>query len=502
MLARGAHPVLSVDEAKAFEAALFAGDEASEWKAMQRAGRAVAEAVRADFRELGEWPLAPRILVLAGKGHNGGDALIAAKVLLEQSPAARAVVWLGFAEREVKPLALRAYRELVAAAADRIDLWNGREGLGELDVVLDGVFGFQFRTPLASRAAAVFQAVNARAIRLRAAIDLPSGLGAPAGFRADFTYATGSVKAPVLAHEHAGQVGRLRYLDLGFFADRAHDRGKTGQYVLTTEVLAPLRGLRATESDKRSYGHVAVIGGSRAYPGAVMMAALGALRSGAGLVTAFVPASLAAAFAAHAPEIMWVGLSETPDGGIALDGLIEIKARLGRADALVIGPGLAREAETFALVEEVLKGAMLPVVLDADALQTALIRRAAGRPLVLTPHAGEFARIAGEGAALRDYAQQARAVTLLKGRITSLSDGAEVYHVPFGGPVLARGGSGDILAGMIGTQLAQTSTEPPAAAARALVWHGAAADLLAREHGQVAVRTTQLLDYLSAVLRS
>ena len=229
------------------------------------------------------------------------------------------------------------------------------------------------------------------------------------------------------------------------------------------------------------------------------MTVLAALRSGAGLVTAFVPESLAPAFAARAPEAMWVGWPETPDGGLALEGRHLLLARLPRATALVIGPGLGREAETLALVMDLVQTVTIPVLLDADALQPDIVLARQG-PLVLTPHAGEFARVAGK-MELRAFSKKRQATVVLKGPVTRICDGAEVYHSFFGGPVLARGGSGDLLAGLIGGLLAQTPKEPLLAACRGAVWHGIAADLLARSLGQTAVQTTQLLDFLSAALR-
>ena len=288
----------------------------------------------------------------------------------------------------------------------------------------------------------------------------------------------------------------MRYLDLGFFTGEEEGADR----VLTAGILAPLGGLRPPDGDKRSQGHLLVLGGSRSYPGAVLMSVLSALHSGVGLVTAFVPESLAPAFAARAPEAMWVGCPETTEGGVALEALHLLQLRLARANALVIGPGLGREPETFALVTDLLKTVRLPVLLDADALQPEFVK-AAKSPLVLTPHAGEFARIAGK-TALRVYSRKHRATVVLKGPITRVSDGETTYHSLFGGPVLARGGSGDLLAGLIGGLLAQTPTDPLLAASRGVVWHGRAADLLARTYGQTAVTTTQLLDFLPTALRN
>ena len=204
------HPILSCEEAKAFEAARYGGDEAQEWPAMQQAGRAIAVAVEKDFREIGGFPAEGRVLVLVGKGHNGGDALIAAQAVLEKFPAARAEVIFVFGERALRPLAGRAWREWVHAGRERVT--TVRAPGGAYALALDGVFGFQFRPPVEARVMAIFETVNALPVRLRAAVDLPSaGL-----FRADFTYATGIVKAPVLG-EFWANAGRVRYLDLGFF---------------------------------------------------------------------------------------------------------------------------------------------------------------------------------------------------------------------------------------------------------------------------------------------
>lgn len=542
---RGAHPILSCEQARAFEAAFFAGDEAREWAAMQAAGRALAAAAERDFAELGSLPSAPRVLVLAGKGHNGGDALIAAAALRERHPRAALDVVFPFGERALRPLAARAWRELAAHAC--LVASTGAEWAEAYDLALDGVFGFQFRPPLPPEAAALLGRVNAHPVRLRVAVDMPSGLDAPEAFRADFTYATGIAKRPLLTLPHAG---RLRLLDLGFFAScnplgrtgpsvaenepcnpigytdgapakalchpigyaeaPAGDRmcnplgytmagEEVGDWVLTEGVLGDLRGWRAPRADKRHFGHPLIVAGSRRFPGAALMATLAALRSGAGLVSAAVPESLVPAFAAQAPEAIWIGLPETPEGSLALEGLHLIRAAWARATALVLGPGLGRERETLILAQEIARESPHPLVIDADALQPEVV--AAGRTArVLTPHAGEHARL---GASV-----PAGEIVVRKGPITRIetADGrggatGPVYHSFSGGPVLARGGSGDLLAGIVGTLLAQTPADPLGAAARGVVWHGLAADALARAEGAVAVRTTRLLDFLAPALR-
>ena len=488
---QGAYPILSCEQAGAFEAEYFGGDEAREWAAMLAAGRALAAAVAEDFGEIGGWPTREaRVLVLAGKGHNAGDALIAAEALHARFGTVAVDVVFVFGERALRPLTRRAWDELSTRARRvRADASDWAAGY---DLCIDGVFGFQFRAPLAGGAAELLARVNAWPVRMRAAVDLPSGLGEAAAFRADFSYATGIVKTPLVELANAG---RVRFLDLGFW-----EKEKCNQFGYTLlglgeGVLAELGGWRAPGSDKRTFGHLLVVAGSRRYPGAALMATEAALRAGAGLVTAAVPESLVPAFAARLPEAIWLGLPETPEGGLALEGFGLVREAFGRATAVLLGPGLGRERETLALALEIAKASPRPLVIDADALQPEIVAAggAGGAARVLTPHAGEFARI--------EAAIPAGAVTVRKGAVTRIEAGGVAYHSFFGGPVLARGGSGDLLAGLIGGLLAQGPEDVLRAAARGVVWHGRAADLLAQSRGAQAVRTTELLDFLGSALR-
>lgn len=491
------HPVLSTEQSGALEAGLFGGDERREWKAMLHAGRSTADAALADFAEAGLFPAGARVLVLAGKGNNAGDALIAAREILERFPAASCDVVFAFGSRILRPLAAKAWRGLCESGRGRVRAC-GPDGLARgYDLCLDGIFGYQFRPPLPPEALAAIAAADRCAIRLRAAVDLPSGLSGKGAFRADFTYATGIVKAPIVACANAG---RPRYLDLGFFdADSGDSASGVGDRVILPSILGPLAGLRPASSDKRSQGHLAIVGGSDDLPGAVLMATLAALQSGVGLVTAFVPEGLAPVYAARAPEAMWVGLPVTAAGGLAPRGLPRIVKGMERATAIAIGPGLGRDPKTHSLAMALVKASRIPLVIDADALQPDIVR--AGKAhRILTPHAGELARIA-RGEDPRTLCRSIPAVVIAKAAVTRVCAGAAAYLSLHGGPVLSRGGSGDLLAGLTGGLLAQTPGDPLTAACRATVWHGMAADLLARSKGQAAVRTLQLLDFLSPALR-
>lgn len=492
-LLAGSDPILDCAAAAEFERNRFDGDTRGEWSAMNAAGRAVGRAMLNDLRIAGVLPhQTGRVLVLVGKGHNGGDALLAAAVLLERTPWMIEVGFV-FGQNKLRPLTLAAWRDLqTKGGSARVRAIRRTQVTGAYTAIIDGVFGFQFRPPLAAPATSWLASAQQVGADLRAAVDLPSGLAEEGAFRADATYATGILKRPLLSLPNAG---RLRYLDLGFFTPSSPGALR----VLTPRTLASLNALRRADGDKRTFGQLAVIAGSRSYPGAVGMTVAAALHTGVGNVTAFVPESIAPAFASRWPEAMWMGCAETEDGGIAMEAGITLRRHLKRATALVIGPGLGREPETLALVADIIREAQIPLVLDADALQPDLVNLGSAAR-ILTPHQGEFDRIAA-GQSWCEWESPAGTLTVLKGPITRILDGSVVYHGLGGGPVLARGGSGDILAGLIGGRLAASPASLLLAAAQGVVWQGIAAQSVAEQEGEVAVRSTHILSALNSALR-
>lgn len=510
------HPILTCAHAAEFEAGLLRGEESAEWVAMSRAGAAIGRAVLNDFHETGFLPETPRVLLLLGKGHNAGDACIAAQEMLKVCPSARIDAVCVGAPSEMRPLAKRAFDALATAAVDALRVMDYRGNPSpRYDICLDGLIGMGFKPPVRQAEADIIGWANALPdVTLRAAVDLPSGIGDTGdtanAYRADFSYMPGIAKAPAFASANISSVGRRRYLDIGFFEESTL-ADATSEVVLP-EILAPLRALRNPLGDKRDYGHLFVVGGSRGMPGAVAMAVEAAVRAGVGLVTAFVPSAGMTALAAKVPEAMWMPCPVNDKGGLGMASFDTLAPHLNKATAILIGPGMGTDAETLRFVKRVINHAQLPVVVDADALQSEVLyglRKRSERcgPAILTPHIGEFNRIAGrEGDAVDDtellqYAGRSGSVTVLKGTLTRISDGARMAHSPFGGPILARGGSGDILAGITGALYARPGADAFEVAMRAVAWHGLAADAMARECGQQAVRTTQLMDYLATSLR-
>lgn len=520
-----AQPVLSCEEAKTFEASVLK-DEAAEWAAMKAAGQGIARGVVEDYAEIRPVAEHLRVLGLIGKGNNGGDALIACGQLLADFPRARVDLILTGPVEAMRPLAGRAFRQIEGrvrtftvadgSTVEAVSVLLGEAGGAEgYHIGLDGLLGLSFKPPLREPLKALIEAVNAYVgIDLRAAVDLPTGQGDAADavfFSADFSYATGIVKQPLL--RSGVDCGRVRSIDLGFFTGALPEEVKPSEWVILPSVLEPLRRLRPAVVDKRSFGHLFIVAGSKQMPGALLMSVKAAVRSGVGLVTAFAPASIVPVMSAQVPEAMWVAWPESSNGTLSPRGLTLLQERIGRATAVLAGPGFGRDRNTEMLTQEIVRQVECPIVLDADALRARVMEVAQRRkpqfaPVIVTPHMGEFLRMAKLAevndltSALLDFSEFYRVTTVLKGATTRICDGERILHGVSGGPVLARGGSGDVLAGLIGGMVAQAGDGAIEVVARGLMLHGMAADRLARARGQVLVQTSELLDYLPAVLRS
>ncbi len=519
------YPILSCREVAELEASILK-DEAAEWAAMQKAGVGIAKALCRDYQELAPSPKRFNVLALIGKGNNGGDALIACNQILDDFPGSRIKLLFACDPEKLKPSALRAYQllkgnvthsQIKAAMQESAihEILEREAGDFGFDLCIDGLLGMSFKPPLRKPMDTLIKAVNSfDRIKLRAAVDLPSGKGDMSDelfFRADFSYATGIPKKPLF--DERVDCGRIRVIDLGFQKTSECSAFETKDSVLAEYVLQPLQTLRPANANKYTYGHVFIVGGSATMPGALLMAVQAALRSGAGLVTAFAPSSVAAALAAQAPEAMWVPWPEKDNGSLdaaASDLLLE---RVDRATAILIGPGMGKDESVAELARQVIERVEIPVVLDADALCHEVIQSIPGKrksesaPVILTPHTGEFVRMAKlktkevSNETLRAFCQKYVVTTVLKGPLTRICDGGSIRYSIHGGPVLSRGGSGDLLAGLIVGMIAQKHLDASVAVSCATALHGLAAERLAQEEGQICVHTTQLLDYLPEVLR-
>jgi NAD(P)H-hydrate epimerase len=271
----------------------------------------------------------------------------------------------------------------------------------------------------------------------------------------------------------------------------------------STEADLPRLPPRSAESHKGDYGRALLIGGSRGMAGAIGLAGIAALRGGAGLVTLAVPESCLSTVAGYEPSYMTIGLPEESSGLLAARAVGAIAPMIDRFTAVGLGPGLGRAGALEEIVASLYHEAPRPMVVDADALNALAQRRDAletkpAGPRILTPHPGEFARLAGDG---KETAEQLAArwgaIVVLKGHRTLVTDGkSPVWRCPTGNPGLATGGSGDILTGLITALLCQ-GLAPLEAARLGVYVHGLAGDLAAEELGQVAMIASDLPRFFS-----
>ena len=508
------HPILSCGDSAALEARLLDSDR-KVWDAMQSVGRQLGKRTIDEYR-MSRFPAKDlSVFALVGKGHNGGDALLALAEMAKRGVLGEVTLAVTSSLDELKPNTKRAFDileslmnegmlQVLSLGAKGEQRWLEKiaDALRSrsYDVFLDGLLGMSFKAPLRSSARGLIERANeARSCRLRVAVDLPSGMGEESDalcFKADVTFATGICKKPLLDRAREESVGCIRYLDLGFFDENSNVRER----VVDRSVLDSIRGRRSSGSDKRHFGRLLILAGSRNMPGALLMSVRSALQSGVGLLTVCAPESLVAQLAPQAPEAMWIPWPETPKGGLALEGTYLLRELSFEPDALLIGPGVGSDPETIAMLADVVSHWKKPLVVDADALRPEIVD-AVDTPFVATPHRGEFQRLLDKSIddgsvdeALIEYARKHSGTVLLKGPNTRVSDGEHLFVNTTGNAVLARGGSGDLLAGMVAALLASNNGRPVDVACQAAYWHGAAADELARVSGQVAARTTDLLD--------
>jgi hydroxyethylthiazole kinase-like uncharacterized protein yjeF len=494
-------PFASVDQVTAADrAAQAAGTPVA--VLMGRAGDALA----ACARDLLGGVAGRRVAALAGKGHNGGDAMETLARLARRGAGVQAL--LTAAEDSLDPEGRRCVAA-VRAAGGRVlafDPGPAARLLAEADLVVDGLLGTgSSGAPRGQVAEAIAAAAAAPAPVL--AVDIASGVdGASGQVPSVAVGATATVTFQAAKPGHvlppgSDHAGALTVADIGLPLETAWGISQAAD-------LAPLVPLPRGEMHKRSRGVLLVVAGAAGMGGAPTLVGLAARRTGTGLLVLATPASVAGRVGAAVPEALTVALPET-DGGITEDAPAALERWLGEAGALAIGPGLGRTGPTQAGVRALLAAAEVPAVVDADALfalaeagaRGPLAGRAA--PTLLTPHAGEFARLAPEATGTRldqaiGLAADWGVTVLLKGQNTVVADaGGRLAVNRTGTPVLATGGTGDVLTGLTGSLLAQGLSAFDAARLGAFV-HGRAGALAARTLGPLSVAAGDVAEHLPA----
>ncbi len=478
------------------------------YELMEAAGRGVAETILGHFHDLEDAP----VVVLAGRGNNGGDGFVAARVLKERG-LRPLVILVGARPEELAGDAATAYGDWTAArgetliASDGAGWEDARREMEDADLIVDALLGTGSRGAPRGLLAQVVEELELLDTPI-AAVDIPTGLDADTGeaegacVHADLTVTMALPKRGHFLYPGRSFVGELRWVDIGIPEDVLEGGAGLRPYVVEPEDVVDRLPDREPEMHKGDRGRLLVVGGSAGLTGAVALASQAAVRAGAGLVTAGVPLSLNDILEAKLTEAMTLPLPELEARALARDAFDAIALfQPGRLTALAVGPGAGRHPGTQALVRRIVQEIHLPTLLDADGLfafngQADLLRQGdAATQLVLTPHAGEFLALTGEDPAelhahrfevASKWARRLNAVLVLKGAPTVIADPASesVFVNPTGSEALATGGTGDVLSGFIAGFLAQ-GVDPLDAAVAGVYLHGWTADFIVEEWGSV-----------------
>jgi ADP-dependent NAD(P)H-hydrate dehydratase / NAD(P)H-hydrate epimerase len=490
---------------------------------MENAGAAIAEFLLEKFADLA----GRKILVLCGKGNNGGDGMVVARRLKDSGCAA--VVFLfanpGSVEGDAAANLKRWQQRLgeLYVVTSEAEWESSRTALHEADVIVDAMLGTGLRGPVEGLVGKVIENLNeARAIRhgrtVVVAVDMPSGLasdsqdfGGPV-VAADYTVTLTAPKVGQLVLPHSTCCGELIVKDIGTPPELLESDPHLKIHWIEPAEFRPLPLSRDPSANKGTYGHALVVAGSLGKSGAAILSARGALRSGAGLVTVATPQAVLPIVAAGMPEMMTVPLASTEAGSASLRNLDYGKFAeiLPGKSILAIGPGLSTQQETQQFIRLVVGQAEVPIILDADGLNAfegtadTLNERHASA-LVMTPHPGEMARLLGitakEVQARRlDVALEAagrwRAYVILKGFHTILATpSGHAYINTTGNPGMATGGTGDVLTGILAGLTAQFGVEDWTRVLSLGVYlHGLAGDIAASRVGQTPLIASDLID--------
>ena len=479
---------------------------------MEKAGQGAAQKILGIFA-----PMKKNVIVLAGKGNNGGDGLVVGRVLHEAGAHVTVLYLMG---EELSPLS-RANKDLLDESIPQIALTEAescRELLRHADLIVDSVFGTGFSGELPTLCKEVFAIANGQNA-IKVSLDLPSGMDCDNGFFDEesflpqYTYTFGALKPAHFLKKSAALCGKVELIDIGI-DDGIIDSIASAVTVLDHRLAALSLPKRHPDSNKGDYGLAVNIGGSYNMTGAMALSSRAMLRCGAGLVKAVTPSNISKTVAVGMPECIYGPMAYNKKGTLSVDALPAIKEALQPASAALIGCGMSVNEDTAAILKELAGTLEKPLVIDADGLNCLSLNpdvlKKAPAPRILTPHIKEMSRLTGLDIetikkrrfdiALK-FAREYNAVLVLKDSNTVIAspDGALYMNVN-GNSGLSKGGSGDVLAGMITSFLAQGAS-PLSAAIAGVYLHALAGDIAAADLTEYAMLPSDIIDSLPYAFR-
>lgn len=472
---------------------------------MENAGCRVVEFLEREYAPLAK----QRIVVVCGKGNNGGDGLVVARQLHTRIKPKWLRVVLGADPTEMRGDALENYKMLKAIGGH---VWGGvTEEMRVATLVIDAVLGTGAEGAPKGKAAELIEAINTHfPLAQVVSVDVPSG----GEVRAKHTVTFTALKPALVLSPECELAGEVHVVPIGSPAELYEGDPSIRLALSEPREFAALFRPRVAESNKGLYGHVLTIAGGRGKTGAAAMAGVAALRAGAGLSTVASAASAISAIASYAPEIMTEPLAETDAGSIAMRAPDDpaMQALTDKKTVIAIGPGMGQNPETVEFIRRFVQESKTPMVVDADALNALAGQKLTfAGPRIFTPHPGEMSRLTGKSIAeiQKDRIGTARAFAtghgihlVLKGNrsLIAMPDG-EVWINPTGSPSMATGGTGDVLTGLIAGLVAQFPNQLELALLAAVWLHGRAGELGAERLGEKSLVATDLFEYLPEAMR-
>ena len=457
-------------------------------------------------------------VVLAGRGNNGGDGIVIANMLTEAHASVILVFVQDLPKSDTARQCYSMYEKVVKSClyVHRKDVI--KRAVSSCDAIIDCVFGTGFHGELEETLTDLFGYVRENCPGIKFSVDVPSGIDSNTGdvaegaFSPDYTIVLGAMKTGLYSHPAYESCGRLMLADIGIPSNCY----ESCEAVLSDDVLREFVPERKQVSHKGTYGKMLNISGSAFYTGAALLSTNGALRMGVGLCRLATPTRVINAIATAVPETTYLPLEQDFDGFInekSVD-MIMVELENNKYDAVLTGCGLGNRKTTENLTEIVIRNADCPVIIDADGLNSIAeninVLKESKKGIIVTPHPAEFSRMTGipvpeiqknRISAAKNFAREYGCITVLKGVNTVIAapDGQTFINTT-GNAGLAKGGSGDVLAGMIASLAAQ-GVEPLYAAAAGVYLHGLAADHLAKTNGMCGILPRDLPDAIPIIMK-
>lgn len=477
---------------------------------MEKAGLACVDEI------VGEFGLKGRCVIIAGKGNNGGDGYVVARLLLKKSWSVKVYI---LAEREAIGGDAALNLEKLPATAINYCPHEGQlpalhmEEIFQADVIVDAMLGTGLRSDVSGVYQEAIDLINASG-RPVVSVDIPSGIHGTTGrilgdaVRAYITVTFAFAKLGHVLYPGAEHTGRLVVADIGI--PQKLMESASGYEFLSTETIRPLLKRRDRQAHKGTFGHCLIIAGSTGKTGAASMTANSAVRAGSGLVTLAVPESLHPVLEVKTTEAMTVPLPDSNSGYLTSSAFPGIEKLLLGKDALAIGPGLDRRPGTTSLVHTIVESVSIPTVIDADGLNAlaediTILRRKRSNTVILTPHPGEMSRLLGTSipdveairiSVAQEFARNFSVYLILKGARTIIASPSGTAAInSSGNPGMATGGMGDVLTGIIVSLLGQGYSAWDSCRLAVFI-HGYAADMVADEKGEIGMNATDVQEKL------